>query len=419
MTLKIPSPRAQALSLLAHVLAERLTLDEALARAPLAGPEADQRFAMLLVRTSLQHLGQLDAVIARYVEKPLPAKRMAVMNALRLGAAQLLCLNTPAHAAVNETVTLVKKGKDAALSGLVNAVLQKIGREMPALPEPITNLPTWVRTRWEKQYGMQATAQIAQIASVRAPLDVVSAAVMDGAVRLDAQVQRFVGEHPPVEQLAGYAEGAFYVQDVAASYPARLLGDVRGKQVLDVCAAPGGKAAQLARAGAKVTALDRSAHRVARLKENMARLKCEVEMVVADALEWQPSSLYDAILLDAPCTASGTWRRHPEVVHLLAPEDIREMAALQRALLARAWQWLKPEGKLVYCVCSLEPEEGEAQAAWFMSQMKDAVQVPLANADIPAHAITAEGYLRTRPDMLAEQGGMDGFFAAGFTKTAA
>jgi 16S rRNA (cytosine967-C5)-methyltransferase len=416
MTLKIPSPRAQALSLLAHVLAERLTLDEALARAPLAGPEADQRFAMLLVRTSLQHLGQLDAVIARYVEKPLPAKRMAVMNALRLGAAQLLCLHTPAHAAVNETVALVKKGKDAALSGLVNAVLQKIGREMPALPEPIANLPTWVRTRWEKQYGMQATAQIAQIASVRAPLDVVSAAVMDGAVRLDAQVQRFVGEHPPVEQLAGYAEGAFYVQDVAASYPARLLGDVRGKQVLDVCAAPGGKAAQLARAGAKVTALDRSAHRVARLKENMARLKCEVEIVVADALEWQPSSLYDAILLDAPCTASGTWRRHPEVVHLLTPEDIHEMAALQRALLARAWQWLKPEGKLVYCVCSLEPEEGEAQAAWFMSQMKDAVLVPLANADIPAHAITAEGYLRTRPDMLAEQGGMDGFFAAGFTK---
>ena len=416
MTLKIPSPRAQALSLMTYVLAERLTLDEALARAPLAGPEADQRFAMLLVRTSLQHLGQLDAVIARYLEKPLPAKRVAVMNALRLGAAQLLCLNTPAHAAVNETVTLVKKGKDAALSGLVNAVLQKIGREMPALPEPITNLPTWVRTRWEKQYGMQATAQIAQIAGVRAPLDVVSAAVMDGAVWLDAQVQRFVGEHPPVEQLAGYAEGAFYVQDVAASYPARLLGDVRGKQVLDVCAAPGGKAAQLARAGAKVTALDRSAHRVARLKENMARLKCEVEIVVADALEWQPSSLYDAILLDAPCTASGTWRRHPEVVHLLAPEDIREMASLQRALLARAWQWLKPEGKLVYCVCSLEPEEGEAQVAWFMSQMKDAVLVPLANADIPAHAITAEGYLRTRPDMLAEQGGMDGFFAAGFTK---
>jgi 16S rRNA (cytosine967-C5)-methyltransferase len=417
MNPKPTSARAQALGLLTRIMVERLTLDEAIARAPLTGEQADQRFAMLLVRTVLQHVGQLDEVIARYVEKPLPAKRHAVTNALRLGVAQLLCLNTPAHAAVNETVMLVKKGKDAALAGLVNAVLQKIVRENPALPAPLANLPTWLRTRWEKQYGVEVVIQIAHTASLRAPLDVIAVADMQGAVRLDGQVQRLVGEHAPIEELAGYAEGAFYVQDVAASYPVRLLGDVRGLRVLDVCAAPGGKAVQLARSGAFVTALDRSAHRMARLRENMARLQCEVEVLVADALAWQPVELYDAILLDAPCTASGTWRRHSEVVHLLTPEDIAEMAALQRALLARAWQWLKPQGKMVYCVCSLEPEEGEQQAAWFMNQMKGATLIPLSDAlDIPAACLTPEGYLRTRPDMLAEQGGMDGFFAFGMQK---
>lgn len=481
------SARAHAHALLMLVLGEKCTLDEALAKHPLSGAEADQRFAMLLALSTLQHLGQLDAVLAKYLEKPLPQKRLTITNALRLGAAQLLLLETPAHAAVNETVTLVKAGKDAGLAGLVNAVLQKMVREKATLPAPIENLPKWLRARWEKAYGTDVVAAMAQVAATRAPLDIHSTVDMQGAVRLDLRMQRFAGDHLPVEHLAGYASGAFFVQDVAASYPVRMLGDVSQLQVLDVCAAPGGKAMQLIQAGAFVTAIDKSAARMKRVKENLKRMNMQANTIVVDAFKWQPSRAYDAILLDAPCSATGTWRRHPEVVHCVSEADITEMVALQRQLLLRAWEWLKPNGKMVYCVCSLEPEEGEQQAAWFMNEVKNAAVVaankslnlfpwersaralgaagegiifssplegerdlplqvrggliqektpptetlhsvstppqggskkgnPSHGYAIPPACITPEGYLRTRPDMLAEQGGMDGFFAVCFTK---
>ena len=464
------SARSHALALLNLVLGEKRTLDEALAKHTLTGAEADQRFAMLLVLTTLQHLGQLDAVLANYLEKPLPPKRLPITNALRLGAVQLLLLDTPAHAAVNETVALVKQGKDAGLAGLVNAVLQKIVREKPALPSPIVNLPEWLRTRWENTYGEQVVAAMALVAAARAPLDIHSTVDMDGAVRLDAQMQRFAGDHLPVAHLAGYDAGAFFVQDIAASYPVRLLGDVHERQVLDVCAAPGGKAMQLIQAGAFVTAIDKSASRMKLVKENLKRMGMQANTIVTDAFEWQPSRAYDAILLDAPCTATGTWRRHPEMVQCVSENDIAEMVTLQRALMMRAWQWLKPGGKMVYCVCSLEPEEGEQQAVWFMREVGDAAVVSFSSPPegerdlplqvrggasyldmpddfagmvipppnrkgdsnppqggskeetsmreygIPAACITSEGYLRTRPDMLAERGGMDGFFAVCFRK---
>ncbi|MFZ4541881.1 MAG: transcription antitermination factor NusB [Rickettsiales bacterium] len=454
--------RAQAQGLLNLVLGGALTVDEALARAPMSGEAADQRFAILLALTTLQHLGQLDAAIANFLETPLPVKRLAVSNALRLGAAQLLFLDTPAHAAVNETVALVKKGKDAALSGLVNAVLQKMAADKPTLRPATKNLPQWLRNRWEKQYGVAAVATICDIAAQRAPLDIHSMADMEGAERLDSQMLRIRGEHPPVEELPGYDTGAFFIQDIAASYPARLLGEVKGLRLLDACAAPGGKTAQLARAGARVTALDRSHARMRLLRDNMARLNCEVEVVVDDAMTWQPAEPFDAILLDAPCTATGTWRRHPEVVQILKKEEIAEMATLQRALLSRAWEWLKPSGKLVYCVCSLEPEEGEQQAQWFLEATNDASLItcsplegeralplqcrgwadspdaagfgepplPPTNpqADltppqgrgwenaIPLEYFTSAGYLRTTPATLADKGGMDGFFAVCFMR---
>lgn len=413
----LQSARAQAHALLCAILSEGLTLDEALARAPIGGSDADQRFAMLLVRSTLQHLGQLDAVLAPYLDKPLPKKRLAVSNALRLGAAQLLLLDTPAHAAVNETVVLVKQGKDAGLAGLVNAVLQKIVREKPALPAPIENLPHWLRTRWEKTYGADAVAAMAQVASARAPLDVHGAVSLDGATRLDSHIQRFMGEHPSVEGLPGYDTGAFFVQDLAASYPVRLLGDVREQQALDICAAPGGKTMQLIQAGAFVTAIDRSPVRMKRVRENVKRMNMQANTIVADAFHWQPSRAYDAILLDAPCSATGTWRRHPEVVRNVTPAHLAELVALQRQLLVRTWQWLKPGGRMVYCVCSLEPEEGEEQVAWFMKQVRDAQLVAVdGTGEIPATCITPEGFLRTRPDMLAEHGGMDGFFAVCWVK---
>ena len=223
--------------------------------------------------------------------------------------------------------------------------------------------------------------------------------------------------HPPVETLAGYDEGLFFVQDLAASYPARLLGDVGGKHVLDLCAAPGGKTAQLARAGATVTALDRSPARLVRVRENLARLRLAAEIIAADALTWEPLSSYDALLLDAPCSATGTWRRHPEVVRLASEADIEELVVLQRQLLTRAWEWVKPGGKLVYCVCSLEREEGEAQAEWFLAQHSDAqIAKPQEAMEIFPQAITPEGYVRTLPSYRKAQGGMDGFFAVCFVK---
>ncbi|MES2985192.1 MAG: transcription antitermination factor NusB [Pseudomonadota bacterium] len=410
------SARAQAWGLLATMLGEGRTLDEALHNHPLRGGEADQRFAMLLALTTVQHLGQLDALLAGYLDKPLPPKRLPITNALRMGLAQLLLLDTPPHAAVNETVELVKTSKDGGLAGLVNAILQKAARERPTLPDAVVNLPAWLRARWEAAYGADTVRAMAAVAMQRPPLDINSATDMDGATRLDAHMLRMDAAHDAVETLAGYGEGAFFIQDLAASYPVRLLGDVRELQVLDLCAAPGGKAMQLARAGGFVTALDRSPGRMKRLKENMARLQLGVNVVTGDVLEWQPNRAYDAILLDAPCTATGTWRRHPEVVQILDENDIAELAKLQRRMLERAWGFLKPGGKLVYCVCSLEPEEGEAQAAWFLGAQADAALVPVdAASEIPAECITS-GMLRTLPSHLAERGGMDGFFAVCFLK---
>ncbi len=410
-----PSARAAALSLLQHVLDQRLTLDEARARIPLPKSAPDQRFAELLALTVLRHRGQIDAILAPMLAKPLPPKRAAVSHALRLGVAQLLLLETPAHAAIHETVGLLKSGKDRGLTGLVNAVLQRVGRERPALPHPIANVPDWLATRWYEAYGEDAVRRIAEVAATRPPLDLNGSTACEGAITLDASITRLPADHPPVEHLPGFAEGAFFVQDWAASFPVRMLGDVQGLHVLDACAAPGGKTLQLARAGASVTALDRSAPRLARLRENLARMQLTAEIVTADALTWQPDAPFDAVLLDAPCTATGTWRRHPEVLATLTPADITELASLQRALLARAWSWLKPGGRLVYCTCSLEPEEGEDQAHWFAGTHADATPLTPTSA-IPADYFIAPHVLRTRPDYAAAHHGMDGFFAMGWQK---
>jgi 16S rRNA (cytosine967-C5)-methyltransferase len=416
MTTIAPSTaRAEAIALLVAVLQEKRTLDEAASSLPLRGDGADARFVMMLVLTVLRHLGQLDALLAGMLDRPLPAKALSAQQALRIGAAQLLLLGTPPYAAVHETVEVVKQGRDAPLAGLVNAVLQRIAREKPGLPEPLQNIPSWIRRRWKRWYGVAEAARMAQLAAERPPLDLhlPEPLMLEEGARLDALIWRLPPEHAPVQQIAGFSEGTFFVQDIAASYPARLLGDVRGKRVLDLGAAPGGKTAQLARAGAQVTALDRSAARLATLKENLARLELSAEIVNADLLAWQPHDRYDAILLDAPCSATGTWRKHPEVLQLVSLADVQELAALQRQMLARAWSWLKPGGRIIYCVCSLEREEGEDNAYAFARDHPDAVLIPAA--DVPPACISKEGYLRTLPHHEAA-GGMDGFFAACFQK---
>lgn len=413
-----PSSRTQAALLLHTVLQHHRTLDEAMVERLPEGDGTETRFIMMLVLTVLRHLGQIDALLAKYIPKPLPEKRATAKQALRLGVVQLLLMNTPAHAATNETVRVVKESKDAGLIGLVNAVLQKISREMPPLPAAIHNVPDWLRQRWEQAYGAPAVATMAEVAAARPPLDLTAPGGQrfPQGERLDDTIWRLPAEHDPVPKLPGYHEGSFWVQDIAATYPVRMLGEVRGLTVLDVGAAPGGKSAQLAKAGAHVTALDKSAARMETLKENMARLQLDVKPEVGDVLHWQPAIHYDAVLLDAPCSATGTWRRHPEVLAVTTLHDITELARQQRDMMRRAWGWVKPGGRLLYCVCSLEPEEGEAQAAWFLQHHTDAKLLHATIPGAPGQAITPEGALRTRPDMLAEQGGMDGFFAVLFQK---
>lgn len=412
MTGSYASPRAQALTALEAILDAKQTRDEASAGFRMNANDA--AFVRRLLLDTLRHVGQIDALLKPYLEKPLPPKRNTVMHAVRLGVAQLLLLDTPSHAAVNETTALIKGGKHDGLSGLVNAVLKRIAADRPALPDCRYNLPTWLEKRWKEFYGKTVTDTICRVANARPPLDLNTAKKQFAiGARLDETIWRMPADHPPVPEIEGYASGAFFVQDIAASFPVRMLGDVKGERVLDIGAAPGGKTAQLARAGAQVTALDKSERRMQRLQENMQRLQLTVETVVADALEYAPASPFDTVVLDAPCSATGTWRRHPEVVQITTPTDIAELAAAQRVLLQRAWGWVKPGGRLLYCVCSLEREEGEDQAAWFLSQQADAQLAP-AQIDLPG--LHADGTLRTTPALLAEHGGMDGFFAAVFRK---
>jgi 16S rRNA (cytosine967-C5)-methyltransferase len=394
--------------------------------------DRDRGLTRAIVAVVLRRLGTLRHLLGSFLEEGLPAQAPRVETALLIGAAQILFLEVPDHAAVDLAVRLAREDRMALhFAGLINAVLRRIAREgkerIAALDAPVLDTPPWLMARWIKNYG-EATAHAIAAANGREPaldLTVKSdaeawAAKLDGRVLPTGSVRTIV--HGAVTALAGFDEGAWWVQDAAASIPARLLGNVAGLRVADLCAAPGGKTAQLVAAGAKVTAVDRAPARLRRLQENLTRLSLDAELVCADVAAWTPEQHFDAVLLDAPCTSTGTIRRHPDVPWLKRSADIASLAALQRRLLDHAITLIKPGGTLVYCTCSLEPEEGADVVADLLAREQSVRRVPIAAAEVFGQTdfINQDGDLRTLPchftDADSRFAGVDGFYAARLEK---
>ncbi|MGH6735354.1 MAG: 16S rRNA (cytosine(967)-C(5))-methyltransferase RsmB [Methyloceanibacter sp.] len=428
----LPARRAAA-SLLDAVLQKRQPLDDVLARARDRGymfdlPVRDRAFARAIVGASLRRRGQIDQVLTTFLERGLPAKSGSLYAILLSGAAQLLFLETPPHAAIDLAVRLAQWDPRAQrYDKLVNAVLRRVaekgGAIAAALDATRVNTPDWLWSRWVQSWGEERTHAIAAAHLIEPPLDLtVKSDPALWAERLSGRVLPTGGVRllpkGRIEELPGFAEGAWFVQDAAASLPAQLLGDVAGKRVADLCAAPGGKTAQLVLAGASTVAVDMSRTRLGRLGENFERLGLKVDTVQADATTWQPDERFDAILLDAPCSSTGTIRRHPDIPYLKSDKDIAELVALQTRLLAHAVTLLKPGGNLVYSTCSLEPEEGEAQIAALMAR-NSAIHLDSIRPDEPfggTEWAKNSGCIRTFPFDLQlgtpEWSGMDGFFVA-------
>jgi 16S rRNA (cytosine967-C5)-methyltransferase len=427
--------RDVAVSALYTVLVDRRPFDDAFARAVASRdlPARDRAFARLIASTALRHRGSLQAVLSTYLAKPLPERMGRLDEILLAAAAQLLLLRTPPHAVISLAVDQCRADSAAKrFANLANAVLRRVSESgqgrLADLDNVALTFPDWLLSRWNEAYGPIAARQIARASLVEPALDLTVRneperwAEEIGAVVLPTGSLR-CAQAGRVEDLPGYAEGAWWVQDAAAALPAKLLGDVSGLTVLDLCAAPGGKTAQLAAAGADVTAVDKSAGRLTRLTENLSRLKLTAKTVVSDALTYPTETQFDAILLDAPCTSTGTIRRHPDILYLKRDADIAALAALQKNLLERAAELLKPGGTVVYCTCSLEPEEGEKQIAAFLDRHPEFTRRPIAldEQTLPMAWRTPDGDLRTLPSHLADLPaglqGLDGFYAAALRKS--
>ena len=384
---------------------------------------SDRAFAQLLAKTVMRRLGQIDAILNNFLEHPLSNSASRIMHTLRLGVAQLIWLETPPHAAVHSAVEMTKQLKMEKFGGLVNAVLKKVvqqGAELAAKQDAAKlNTPDWLLKSWERAYGPELTRKMTEAHLKEPPLDITVkkdpafwAEQLNGVVLPIGSVR--LRETRNITQLKGFSEGNWWVQDMAATIPARLLGDVHDKRVIDLCAAPGGKTAQLAQGGAKVSAVDMSKERIAMLKTNVHRLQLTADYVITDASKWLPAFQPDAILLDAPCSATGTLRRHPDVAWHRKPEDIERLVVTQAKMLRHALDMLKPGGMLVYSVCSLQPEEGEQQITALLAERKDVSLIPVDPAQLGGlkECITARGEVRTLSCHLAELDGMDGFYAA-------
>ncbi len=411
------APRAAALDLILACLQEQRGMAEVLMRPPdsfRALPPEGRARAQRLAVECFRAFGRADIHLRRALRKAPPD---AVMWVLRLALVEMHVLGAPAHGVIHDAVELVRHVGAPGLAGLANAVLRQLGAGLDWASAPVPRLPGWLRGALQNAYGAKVTAAIEAAHQIAPPLDITlkgarpdgleGLALPTGSLRLRTPGQ--------ITALPGYSEGAWWVQDAAAALPAQLLRDMAGARVLDICAAPGGKTMQLAAYGAHVTALDISAPRMVRLADNLARTGLGAHSVVADALGWRPDQPFDAILLDAPCSATGTLRRHPELPLVRGKEDVKALQALQAALLDRvldpAQGLLRAGGRVVYCTCSLLPSEGEAQIAAALARHKARI-LPADIPGLPPEWLLPDGSLRTRPDYWPELGGLDGFYIA-------
>jgi len=432
------SPRNVALDVLKETLRRGRPFDEVLAGHDSLGQlnERDRAFVRLLVATVLRRLGQIDALIAACLERPLPAGTAAVQDALRLGVAQLMFLKTPPHAAVDTSVTLVTDAGFGTLKGLANALLRRLSREgeamMAAQDAARLNTPDWLWESWAAAYGEETAHDIGAALLAEPPIDITVKEDPEAwATKLNAELLPTgslrrppapQGGGGPVPALPGYAEGAWWVQDAGAALPAKLLGDVSGQKVIELCAAPGGKTAQLVTMGGEVTAIDSSAPRLELLRQNMKRLDLDAVYFTANAVHWRPHEPAPFVLLDAPCTATGAMRRHPDIGRLKMPNDVTRMAKIQDTLLDAAAEMLAPGGLLVFCTCSLQPEEGPQRIAAFLARNENFTRERIGPQEVAgiAEFVTADGDLRTLPSQMGgaeaaktgKAGGIDGFYAA-------
>ncbi len=416
--------RQAAITLFEAALARRGGFDEALSSGALKGLEPrDRAFARALTLAALRHLGPIDNALQGKLSRPPPER---ILTILRLGVAQAFWLNVPDHAAVASSVDLADRGKNTQrLKGLVNAVLRGLLRDGPPVETVDTVLPAWLSARWRAAYGEEALAGIAAAVTqepatdltLRDPAEAEALATELEATLLPRGTLRSALKGD-VALWPGFAEGRWWVQDASAAIPARLLHVKPDETALDLCAAPGGKTLQLAAAGATVTALDRSAPRLVRLRDNLSRMSLTAEVVTAEGDAWRDERQFDAVLLDAPCASTGTFRRHPDVLWASSPADIAKLAAVQTRLLNAAAARVKPGGRLVYCVCSLEPEEGESQVRNFLGSHPDFATDPIQPGEggSPEASLTPQGWLRILPQHM--DGGMDGFFAARLVRKA-
>jgi 16S rRNA (cytosine967-C5)-methyltransferase len=422
-----PDPRGCAVRALEWVFARHKSLDVFLEKDQrfYSLPTRDKALSRAIIGSSLRQLGQIDAIIDTFLSRPMPRQAVTARQILRAGAAELLFLRSASHGVVNSFVQMAGNMRGSRpYKGMINALLRRIDREGEELLQTLPlelNIPNWLSENWNGVYGSEVVQQAAAALKEPAPLDLtvfndIEKLAKDlGAMRIGEQTVRLVHKGR-IEDIQGYQDGKWIVQDLAASIPVQILNPQAGEEIADLCAAPGGKTVQIAATGAKVTAVDNQQARLSRLSQNLSRTGQSAEIVCADARSWKPEQLFDAVLLDAPCSATGIFRHHPDVLYTRREKDIAGFAERQISLAINARKLLKPGGRLVYCVCSAQSVEAEDVIAEILD--KTDLKLDLITAGIPdfAKSFQKNGMIRIPPGALPAKGGLDAFFIAKLRK---